>query len=150
MYKGDTVNIISGSTFSISIKGGCVLCVKDGDNECNIQLSSQMTEMRWYGFVVNYGEKFSVDVYSSEGSFKRIEHIEEIENNVYGEVKTGKLMLTAGNADLTNIRLYTVYNKEIDKQIEDLLSYNTKNDSYAIVNDSADIYLNKEYVGRQH
>ena len=150
MYKGDAVNIISGSTFSISVKGGCVLCIKDGDNECNIQFSSQMTEMRWYGLVVNYGEKFSVDVYSTEGNFKRIEHIEEIDNNVYSEVKTGKLMLTAGNADLTNIRLYTVYNKEIDKQIEDLLSYNAKNDSYAIVNDSADIYLNKEYVGRQH
>lgn len=150
MYKGNTVNIISGSSFSISVKGGCILCIKNGENECNIQFSSQLAEMKWYGFVINYGSKFSVDIYSAEGGFRRMEHTEEIDNNVYEEVDTGKLALTPGSADLTNIRLYTVHNKEIDKQIEDLLSYNAKNDSYAIINDSADIYLNKEYVGRQH
>jgi hypothetical protein len=53
------------------------------------------------------------------------------------------------NAYITNIRLYNTSNTEIDKQLTDLVSYNIRNNSNAIINDSADTYLNKEYKGRQ-
>ena len=50
---------------------------------------------------------------------------------------------------MTNIRLYDVYNKELDKQITDIVTYNTPYDSHAIINDSADTPLNKPYTGVQ-
>ena len=150
LTSDDAVKIISGGQFAVSIKGGILLSIKNEDSECCIQMSAQMLESSWYGFVVNMGEKFSMDVYSPISQFKRIEHVEEIDNDIYDEVKIDKLKLMHSQADLTNIRLYTVSNTEIDKQMEDLLSYNAKNDSYAVINDSADIYLNKEYIGRQH
>ena len=50
---------------------------------------------------------------------------------------------------LTNIRLYDVSNTDLDKQITDLVSFNTPYNSHAIVNDSAETYLNKIYIGQQ-
>ena len=57
--------------------------------------------------------------------------------------------IKSSNVLMTNIRLYDVYNKELDKQITDIVTYNTPYDSHAIINDSADTPLNKPYTGVQ-
>ena len=68
-----------------------------------------------------------------------------------GIIKTNEYSyeINSSNAYLTNIRLYDVWNKELDKQITDIVSYNTPYNSHAIINDSADTALNKTYTGQQ-
>ena len=57
--------------------------------------------------------------------------------------------IKSSSSYLTNIRLYDVSNTDLDKQITDLVSFNSPYNSHAIINDSAEVYLNKIYVGRQ-
>ena len=57
--------------------------------------------------------------------------------------------LESSESYITNIRLYNVSNNELDKQITDLVSYNTPYNSHAIINDTVDTPLNKEYIGEQ-
>ena len=59
------------------------------------------------------------------------------------------ILLNGSNSYLTNIRLYDVSNNELDKQITDLVSYNTPYNSHAIINDTVDTPLNNEYIGEQ-
>jgi nicotinic acid mononucleotide adenylyltransferase len=68
---------------------------------------------------------------------------------VTDDIDVKKYYIKPSNAYITNIRLYNISNTEIDKQLTDLVSYNIRNNSNAIINDSADTYLNKEYKGRQ-
>ena len=150
LMRDNCVNLLSGKDFNVSIKGNDTVAIRQNESETIIQLSNPLKELFWYGLVINLGEQFSVDVYGTENGFERIENISGIDNKVYENVQVDNFYMEGSPADITNIRFYTVANTEIDKQITDLLSYNAKNDSYAIINDSADIYLNKPYVGRQH
>ncbi|MBS7364214.1 MAG: hypothetical protein KIH03_10420 [Paludibacteraceae bacterium] len=150
LMRDNCVNLLSGKDFNVSIKGNDTVAIRQNESETIIQLSNPLKELFWYGLVINLGEQFSVDVYGTENGFERIENISGIDNKVYENVQVDNFYMEGSHADITNIRFYTVANTEIDKQITDLLSYNAKNDSYAIINDSADIYLNKPYVGRQH
>ena len=50
---------------------------------------------------------------------------------------------------MTNIRLYNIANDNIDKQLTDIVSYNISNGSKAIINDSADLWIDNKYYGKQ-
>lgn len=150
LMSDSCVNVLSGKNFNISIKGKDTVSITKDGNEAVLQLTNTLNELSWYGFVINLGKTFSVDVFGTENGFSRIESVSGIENTIYDNVKVDNFYMESSPADITNIRFYTVSNTDIDKQITDLLSYNAKNDSYAIINDSADLYLNKPYVGRQH
>lgn len=150
MSKDNCVTVISGGGFEISVKGGDSISIRYNDSEKVIPLSAPLDEMKWYGIIVNVGEKFSVDTYGTDEGLKKIDHFEDIPNNVYDEVTIDRFTLRSAPADITNIRFYSVSNTDTDKQITDLLSYNAKNDGLAIINDDANTFINKPYIGRQH
>jgi hypothetical protein len=94
--------------------------------------------------------QFIIDVFTEvDGKLRSIINVNDIENEIYEDVKIDKYFIKPSNAYITNIRLYNTLNTEIDKQLTDLVSYNIRNNSNAIINDGADTYLNKEYMGRQ-
>lgn len=150
LSKDDSVNVMTGGDFSISVKGGNAISIKNKENEKIIQLSVTLEDMLWYGIIINIGKEFSVDVYGTKNGFEKIDSVSGVSNDIYGTVETKQYYIKSSGADMTNIRLYSVPNTEIDKQMTDLLSYNSSFDAYAIINDGADIYLNKQYIGRQH
>ena len=145
----NTINLISGEDFSIRVLGLNMVSISAGENEKLIRLDKPMDAGKWYGIIINFGETFSVDVFKSETGLERIENIEDIENKIYDSIEIKNYRLISSDADITNIRLYNTFNKNIDKEILDLVSYNARNDSHAIINDSADTYLNKPYMGKQ-
>ena len=149
LMSDNSINLLSGNDFNISIKGKDAISISYKEKETIVQLTNQLKDLFWYGFVINLGEKFSVDVYGTDNGFKRIESVSDIDNKSY-EIKIENFYMKSSSSDITNIRFYTVENTDVDKQITDLLAYNAKNDSFAIINDSVDVYLNKPYVGRQH
>lgn len=149
--KSDPVNLITGAgdkAFSIDIVGGSFVCVGVGENVVQVPLTSVMQNDLWYGVIVNVGEKVRVDIFEQTPLNKFIS-ISGIRNRFWNDNEISSYYITSSKSKITNIRLYTVENTDIDKQIEDLISYNIKNNSLAIVNDSADIHLTKPYVGMQ-
>ena len=153
MMLDNKINILSGedssnNMFSVDIKGGDMVSLYMGGREKLIQMSNPFSELTWYGIILNYVGDITLDVFSSSPKLEKIEHI-EIGDEFSDEVKINNYYVKSSVADITNIRLYDTELLDIDKQLLDITSYNVKNDSRCIINDSADLYLNKEYYGRQ-
>lgn len=150
LYHDNVVGLIDSDIFNVKIKGGSMISISTSDNETLIQMTEEIKCGKWYGVIVNMNDKFRVDLFTSvDGKMSNISSVTNIENNIYNEVEVQEYYLSSSKSKLTNIRLYNTENTDIDKQLIDLLSYNIRNDGKAIINDSADIYLNKEYMGRQ-
>ena len=145
----NVLNLLSGDNFEISIKGGIFVSIMYDGSESLVQMSKEIEPTKWYGLVINLGNSISADLYSADGKLERISSTEGVKNTSYVKTDEISLYIKTSNMDLTNIRLYTAENTDIDNQIRDLVSYNSKSDSYAVINDSADTYLNKPYLGKQ-
>jgi hypothetical protein len=146
----NVVNLIGSDNFNISIKGGIMISISTKEEETLIQCPTPLKLEEWYGIILNMNDQFIVDIFTSvDGKLTNITHIDDIENEIYDDIDVKKYYIKPSNAYITNIRLYNISNTEIDKQLTDLVSYNIRNNSNAIINDSADTYLNKEYKGRQ-
>lgn len=143
------IRLLSGDGFSISLKGRELVSVEYGVTEVLLRISKQLVEGIWYGIIVNISEDaIGTVVYSGDGSLEEIDEV-SASNSLPDEITVNQYKLLSSYADITNIRLYNTINNEKDKQITDLLSYNARNDSHAIINDSADTFINKPYLGRQ-
>ena len=127
-----------------------MISISTSEEESLISISEDIKTNKWYGVIINFGNNFSVDLYTTvDDKLTRISSVDNITNEIYESVEIENYYINSSNGNITNIRLYNSFNKEIDKQLTDLVSYNIRNDHNAIINDSADTYLNKEYKGRQ-
>ena len=144
----NNINLLNSDSFSISIKGGMISISANGD-ETLITIQEDIANDKWYGVIINIGDKFNVDLFTEIDSKLTKVASATTENEIYDSVDVEKYYIKKAGGSITNIRLYDVFNNEIDKQLTDLVSYNVKNNKHAIINDSADTYLNNEYIGRQ-
>lgn len=144
------IGLLNSDVFNISVKGRSMISISTHEEESLISLTEEIKTDKWYGVIVNFGDNFSVDLYTVvNDKLTRVSSSDNIPNEIYESIEIEKYYINSSNGSLTNIRLYNSYNKDIDKQLIDLVSYNIRNDHNAIINDSADTYLNKEYKGRQ-
>lgn len=142
--KGDNNN-----TYNIQLKGNNFISINDdSSNELLIQTNFKLKCNKWYALVINYGKNVSLDIFDGEPELKHLCGINDIQTSIVKE-DSYSYSIKPSNVFMTNIRLYDVYNKELDKQIMDVISYNTPYDSHTIINDSADTPLNKPYTGVQ-
>lgn len=148
IVTSNTMRLLSGDMFEIAIKGNFISVSYSG-RENLIQLTSDITPNTWYAVILNISDTITVDLFGSEGGLRRISHSEGTKNTVYNNTGEVRFYLKKSEMDLTNIRLFKTENLDINTQLRDLVSYNSKADSYAIINDSADTYLNKPYLGKQ-
>lgn len=150
LTSDSVIGLLNSDVFNIYIKGGQMISISTQDEEVLVPMSSEITTNKWYGVVVNFGDDFSVDLFTTiEGKLTNVSSVSDISNEIYDNIDIEHYYIKPSNGDLTNIRLYDTFNKEIDKQLTDLVSYNVKNNHHTIINDGADTYLNKEYIGRQ-
>ena len=144
------IGLLNSDVFNISIKGLSMISISTSEDEALIPVTEEIKTDKWYGVIINFGDNFSVDLYTTvDDKLTRISSVDNITNEIYESIEIENYYINSSNGNITNIRLYNSFNKEIDKQLTDLVSYNIRNDNNAIINDSADTYLNKEYKGRQ-
>lgn len=151
--KDNIINLLSGDgtnyKFSIDLKANNYIIFSFGDKQIVCQLQSKLKTCKWYGVILNIGSVSSVDVFEGMPSLKKIFGISNVKNKNVLDNSIDSYYIKSSNAYLTNIRLYDVSNTDLDKQITDLVSFNTPYNSHTIINDSAEIYLNKTYMGKQ-
>ena len=151
--KDNIINLISGKgdkyDLSIDIRANNYIVISFGEKQVIGQLQSKLKFNNWYGFVINLSSSVSIDVFDGNSSLKKILGISNIKNKNTMDNIISYYFIKSSNSYLTNIRLYDVSNLDLDKQITDLVSFNTPYNSHAIVNDSAEQYLNKIYVAAQ-
>ena len=146
------INLLTGETesglMSIDVMGKKYISILSQGRYFTVPLQNSLKCDIWYGIIINLSDTANVNVFDSESG--EIEKIFESNTRIkWGDDMFTAYYLNASDAHITNIRYYKQENKNIDKQLEDLLSYNIKNDSKAIINDSADIYIDNPYYGEQ-
>ena len=148
MVKDNVVNLLSGNNFSIDIKGGSFVTLTVNGKNISYQFAQGFDDMKWFAVIVNLGEKIQFDIFNSDPNLTKAATF-VTDNKLYDKIETGRYFISSSSSDITNVRLYDVNNTDIDKQITDLVSYNVKDDSRTIINDTADTQINKPYIGRQ-
>ena len=132
---------------SIDLMGKKYISILSQNRYYSIPLQEALKENVWYGIIINLSQEADVNVFDSELGIEKV--FENTAHINWGDDMFTSYYIMASDAYITNIRYYNQENTDIDKQIEDLLSYNIKNDSKAIINDSADIYIDNPYFGEQ-
>lgn len=150
--EDNIVNLLTGESPSgglyVDVKANNYISINVNNSTILVQLNTRLKSNKWYGFIINIGKTISVDLFEGAPDIKHICGVNNIPNK-YSLVGEYDYSIVKSPSYLTNIRLYDCFNNELDKQITDLVSYNTPYDSHAIINDSADTPLNKVYVGEQ-
>lgn len=150
--QDNIINLLTGVSsdgkFSIDLKANNYVSFNFNGNEVLVQLSTKLRLNKWYGLVINFGENISVDLFEGDPTLKNLCSVSSIKNK-YTLTGEYQYSINSSSCNMTNIRLYDCYNNELDKQIIDLVSYNTPYNSHAIINDSVDTPLNKEYIAEQ-
>lgn len=148
--KVSNANILTGkgdTELSVDIKSGKIISLTIGDKETQFRLTAPMSYDKWYGVIINMGEKLSIDIFEELEQLTNIVHLPDMRNKYWQDLNIKNYQLNISNCYITNIRLYDTENTEIDKQLMDLTTYNIPNSSHAIINDSTDIYLDKKFTG---
>jgi hypothetical protein len=145
------INLLTGETenglFSIDVMSRKYINILSQGRYYTLPLQDMIKEEIWYGCIINLSSKANVNIFNSEFGIEK-----EYEGNIninWGDDTFTSYYINASDVNMTNIRYYNQENTDIDKQLTDLLSYNIKNDSKAIINDSADIYIDNPYYGEQ-
>lgn len=144
----NVINLLDSDAISIRIKGSSFISFDTIYGERILQIQTPIEAGKWYGVVVNLGTELCADVYGTENGLEKISSV-SMKNDLYDNITVQRYFISGSDERITNIRLYSTKNTDTDKQITDLVSYNAANNSNAIINDSADVYLNKPYTGRQ-
>jgi len=151
--KDSIINLLTGIgtnyNFSIDLKANNYIVFSFGDKQIVCQLQSKLKSDNWYGVVLNIGSTISVDIFEGKPNLRKLFGISSVKNKNVLDNEISQYSIKSSNAYLTNIRLYDVSNTDLDKQITDLVSFNTPYNSHAIINDSAEAYLNKTYIAQQ-
>lgn len=148
--KVSTANLLTGigeKELRVDIKSRRIVTLTIGDKETQYRLTMPLQYDKWYGVIINLGEKVSIDIFEELEQLENIVHMTELRNKYWNDLNFNNYQLSVSNCYITNIRLYDTQNTEIDKQLMDLTSYNIPNSSHAIINDSTDIYLDKKFTG---
>lgn len=151
--KDNVINILTGKgnnyDFSIDLKANNYIIFSFGDKQIVCQLQSKLKTGNWYGLVLNIGSNINIDVFEGMPVLRKMFGLSNIKNKNVLDNEIEQYIIKSSPSYLTNIRLYDVSNTDLDKQITDLVSFNTPYNSHAIINDSAEQYINKIYIGQQ-
>lgn len=149
--KDNPINLLSADSedgnLELYIKGNNYISFNFGGKEMLCQLSQKLKADKWYGFVINLANTFSVDVYEAEPELRKIYSVTGLKNKLWKETTYKNYHIKSSPSLMTNIRYYSTGNLNTDKQITDLVSFNCPFDAYAIINDSPDMFLNKPFIG---
>lgn len=133
-----SINIICKRYIEISIPGG---------NNYICDLNYDMIYNNWYGVIINISNELNINVFEPKTQLTRtFENTIPIKNV---ETTYNRYYILHSPSYITNIRLYKLGNYDLDKQLTDMVSYNIKDNSLSVINDSADIYLGFKYYGEQ-
>lgn len=146
------VNLLHASSsdgaLDVSVRGGRFVVVTLGGKETAFQLPERLPSGTWHGFVVNFGSTLSLDVYRASPKLARVQSLSAPTKLWTARTFEGFSLLRSKSL-VTNVRLYACANTDIDRQITDLVTYNIPDDSMALINDSANLYITLPYYGEQ-
>jgi hypothetical protein len=155
----DPINMINGIDdtthgFMVGIYANQYIKVIYSNKEYIIPMNRKMLDGTWYGVVVNIGNswgQYNINVWTPTNSMsgdKLSSFYYKTESFTPAEAVVDSYILNRSDAFITNIRLFRSTIEE-EKQVEELLSYFSKNADQAIILDNVDSRFSAPYLSRQ-
>ena len=149
IQESDPNNLLTANAdtkFEININANRYLSVVT-DNVYTYDLGKTLEYNHWYGLIINLKDgQIEYSLFDGSPNLKHLNSSSGIfkwfNNTVYNYYIKPSSML------MTNIRLYNKENAELSSQMQDLVTYNIPNAGNAVINDSADKYLNFKFYAK--
>ena len=146
--KDNAINLLSGENengvFSLDLNGNNYISVTFNDKHFACQLPVKLKSNMWYGLIINIGSTMSAAVFEGNGELKKIAEVNNVKFKLDISGTYTSYSINPSGCKMTNIRYYNREMTDLDKQIVNLISYSIVENGDAIVNDSADLYINRE------
>ena len=136
--------------FDISLIGSKSVYIKFGSKQKEVELNKDIPYNQWVGFACNIGPSSDLFVFAegNDGNISVSDHV--VIGDLSNDFEVDKFYINKSNLFLTNIRLYKTASQVPSSTIEkDLCTQIVKNDSRAIVNDSAVVPNQSPYISQQ-
>ena len=159
MMVKDPIVLIDGinqttTGFQVTINADQYIKIKYGSQEYIAAMPQKMTQDDWHGVVVNIGNSWNqYNVYVWKPSLT--DDTNKLQNIFYEtipfiaqETTVDQYSVDKSYAYMTNIRLFNSTIEE-ERQVEELLSYFSKNADKALILDNADPKLRAPYISQQ-
>ena len=159
MMVKDPIVLIDGinqttTGFEVTINADQYIKIKYGSQEYIAAMPQKMTQGDWHGVVVNIGNSWNqYNVYVWKPSLT--DDTNKLQNIFYEtipfiaqETTVDQYSVDKSYAYMTNIRLFNSTIEE-ERQVEELLSYFSKNADKALILDNADPKLRAPYISQQ-
>ena len=148
--KDNAINLLTGENengiFHLNLNGNNYITIEFNDKKFTCQLPIKLKTNTWYGLIINVAKQFSAAVFEGNGELKKVGEVNNVKFNLDITGTYTSYSINPSGCKMTNIRYYNREMTDLDKQIVNLVSYSIVEDGDAIVNDSADLYINKEKV----
>ena len=150
--KNNVINLLAAENengeFRLDIYGNNYIYITIGEKHFSCQLPIKMKSNIWYGLIVNIGSNVSVSIFEASPELKKTAEVSNVKCKLPLEGTYVNYKILPSNCKLTNIRYYNREMLDLDKQIVNLVSYNIVENGDAIINDSADIFISREHIGK--
>jgi len=155
----DGVNDFEEHVLSVNIFANQYIAINYGHTYANddayvVRLDDKLNDNEWYGIVVNIGNtwgQYNVYVWKKHETDKNI----KLQNIFYEtlrlypeDIAINNYTINKSPSYLTNIRLFNATIEE-ERQINELLSYFSKDGDQLIVSDAAEPIMHLEYISKQ-
>lgn len=140
-------NLISSNNFEVNLIGNNSLYIRINNEKIYLPLNFIITKNNWYNISLNISNTISCDIYDINSVLTHKSHSEK--NIKDFEISLDNYYIKGSDIDLTNIRIFNQAVLDRDKQIFNIVSYLSNDNSKLIISDNADEWLNNEYYGEQ-
>ena len=85
------IGLLNSDVFNISVKGRSMISISTQEEESLISLTEEIKTDKWYGVIVNFGDNFSVDLYTVvNDKLTRVSSSDNIPNEIYESIEIEK------------------------------------------------------------
>lgn len=147
-YSCNEINIISdiNNNFSVDILGNTIKLLIN-DKSYIVPINYSLKENNWYNISLNLSKHLTCDLYDINETINHISHVQEKISNY--TLENINYQIKGSDSDISNIRIFNQEILDVDKQIINITSYLSNDNSKLIISDNADEWLNNEYYGEQ-
>lgn len=145
-YNVAKYNILSSDNLIIDLMQNALIIII-ANKEYIISFDEYLEADKWYNISLNISKDIMCDIYDITD---KINHLFNVSRSISDFVLENTTYFIKGSdIDLSNIRLFNADIKDKDKQIVNIISYLSNDNSKLIISDNADEWLNNEYYGEQ-
>ena len=142
------INLISSNFFNVDVIGNNTILVSINGKEYFYCCDFIFEKNNWYNIVVSLGKKTTLKIFDANSKLSLLYNEDKVTKK-WDEFNNNNYEIKGSNSNLTNIRLYNTSLDDIEKYIQNAVTYLSSDDSKMIISDNVDAFFDNAFYGNQ-